>query len=341
MKAPPMFDLDTLTSILQRIGTRQFLVIGDLYLDRYIFGQPARVSREAPIMVLEETRLEDRAGGGCAPALALARLGAAVRQIGVIGADSEGDALHHLLTSQQIDGSSILIDRSRPTTVKTRIVAEGAFNVFPQQVSRIDRQDRSPLSSKIEDTLIQEIQRIAPEVDAIIISDYRSGVITPAVVDAVRATGIFSTVDSQGALRGFAGLDLIKCNQAEAEQYLQQGLQTPAKREPLLTALQRDLNTDRLIITLGPDGAAISSKGTGYRELPPLDQQQVFDVTGAGDTVIAILSAAIAAGAEDLQALFLSQVAAGIVIARWGNAQASLEDLQAALEQHSGNAGTS
>lgn len=336
-----MFDLDSLSSILLQISTRRFLVIGDLYLDRYIFGQPARVSREAPIMVLEETRLEDRAGGGCAPALALARLGATVNQIGVIGKDAEGGALRHLLTSQQIDSSSILTDYSRPTTVKTRIVAEGAFNVFPQQVSRIDRQDRSPLSTEIEAAIIGEIQRIAPEVDAIIISDYRSGVITPAVIDAVRATGVFSTVDSQGALRDFTGLDLIKCNQAEAEHYLQQGLQVPATREPLLTSLQRDLNTDRLIVTLGPAGAAISSNEAGYRELPPLDQQQVFDVTGAGDTVIAVLSAAIATGAEDLQALYLSQVAAGIVIARWGNAQASLEDLQAALEQYSGDAGTS
>ena len=337
--ADSMFQTSDLLQILHDIGKRRFLVVGDLYLDRYVFGQPARVSREAPIMVLEETRLEDRAGGGCAPALALARLGATVSQIGVVGSDSEGDALRHLLDEQGIDTTTILTDQARPTTVKTRIVAEGAFNVFPQQVSRIDRQDRSPLSGEIEQAMIEEIERIAPDVDAIIISDYRSGVVTSAIVDAVRSSGVFATVDSQGALKEFSGLDLIKCNQAEAEQFLGQPLATSATRQPLLTDLQRELNTDRLIVTLGPDGAAISSKMTGYRELPPLDQQQVFDVTGAGDTVIAILSAAIAAGAEDLQALYLSQVAAGIVIARWGNAQASPDDLQSALEQHAGDTG--
>jgi D-glycero-beta-D-manno-heptose-7-phosphate kinase len=332
-----MFPADMLGEILQRFNTLRVLVIGDLYLDRYMFGQPARVSREAPIMVLEETRLEDRPGGGCAPALALARLGASVHQIGVTGADAEGEALQRLLQDQQIDTSSILTDATRPTTVKTRIVAEGAFNVFPQQVSRIDRQDRSPLSSGVEGSIIQEIERVAPAVDVIIISDYRSGVVTPAVIDAVRSTGRFATVDSQGALLDFRGLDLIKCNQAEAEQYLHQPLHSTDQRTTLLTDLQKRLATDRLIVTLGPDGAAISSTGTGYHEMPPLDQQQVFDVTGAGDTVIAILSAAIATGAEDLPALYLSQVAAGIVIARWGNAQADMSDLLAAIEHHAGD----
>jgi D-glycero-beta-D-manno-heptose-7-phosphate kinase len=327
-----------LRDILQRIREHRFLVVGDLYLDSYIFGQPARVSREAPIMVLEETRREDRPGGGCAPALALAKLGASVKQVGITGNDVEGALLVDLLRANDIDVSGVLVDDERPTTVKTRIVAEGAFNVFPQQVSRIDRQERSSLGQDIEQQLTRQIERIAPDVDAIILSDYRSGVVTARVIETVRQSSTLTTVDSQGALRGFAGLDLIKCNQAEAEQVLGQKLSDRGTRHRLLTELQRSLNTKRLIVTLGAEGAAISSKSVGYEELPPPDRQQVFDVTGAGDTVIAILTAGLAAGGSDLQSLHLSQVAAGVVIARWGNAQASLDDLLDELNED-GDAG--
>jgi D-glycero-beta-D-manno-heptose-7-phosphate kinase len=333
-----MFSNVELRNILTHIQKHRFLVVGDLYLDSYIFGQPARVSREAPIMVMEETRRDNRPGGGCAPALALARLGATVHQIGVTGQDTEGDQLTALLSDHNIDISGVLTDPQRPTTVKTRIVAEGAFNVFPQQVSRIDRQDRSILGSGIEQQLTEEIKRRSTDVDAIILSDYRSGVVTPRIIDAVRQSQSLTTVDSQGALRDFAGLDLIKCNQAEAEQVLGQRLHDSGTRERLLTELQRSLDTDRLIVTLGAEGAAISSTTVGYQELPPPDRQQVFDVTGAGDTVIAILTASLAAGGDDLQSLHLSQIAAGVVIARWGNAQASLDDLLGELD-HDGDAG--
>jgi D-glycero-beta-D-manno-heptose-7-phosphate kinase len=329
-----------LVDILKRIRDYRFLVVGDLYLDSYIFGQPARVSREAPIMVLEETRREDRPGGGCAPALALAKLGAEVQQLGVIGADPEGDSLQQLLLAEGIGTEGVLTDPGRPTTVKTRVVAEGAFNVFPQQISRIDRQDRSLLSADIEQQLIDAIRETADSVDAILISDYRSGVVTHSLIDAVRRSENFSTVDSQGALRDFTGLDLIKCNQAEAEQVLGRKLADSAIRKTLLTDLHRELETSRLIVTLGGEGAAISSHCVGYQELAAPDRQQVFDVTGAGDTVIAMLTAAITAGAKDLESLYLAQVAAGLVIARWGNAQASLDDLIAELDQI-GSAGAS
>ncbi len=326
-----MTERTELRELLLRIRSCTFLVIGDLYLDRYIFGQPARVSREAPIMVLEETRLEDRPGGGCAPALALAELGASVQQIGVVGNDEAGEKLLHLLAERGIGVEGVLTDPDRPTTVKTRIVAEGAFNLFPQQVSRIDRQDRSALGTEIEARLVQQIQSVSPAVDALLISDYRSGVVTPNVVGAVRSEHGLGTVDSQGALRDFGGLDLIKCNQAEAESVLGRQLSDPVMRRKCLPALQTELETARLIVTLGAEGAALSSRTEGYREFPPPEQQFVFDVTGAGDTVIALLTGAVTAGGSDSQALTLAQIAAGIVIARWGNAQASVEDILAEI----------
>lgn len=329
-----MSTTSTLREAITRIRGHRFLVVGDLYLDSYIFGQPSRVSREAPIMVLEETRREERPGGGSAPALALAMLGADVRQAGIIGDDPEGQRLLSLLGDAAIDTDAVLTDPDRPTTVKTRIVAEGAYNVFPQQVSRIDRQDRTPINGRLSRELAEMIQRCGSDVDGVILSDYRSGVVTPDVIGTVREQASLGTVDSQGSLRDFAGLDLIKCNQAEAERVLEADLSRRETRRDQLSALQRELGTSRLIVTLGSEGAAISSTSLGYREVPPLVHQQVFDVTGAGDTVIAVLTAAIAAGADDLTALHLSQIAAGLVIAKWGNAQASLTEILEAIGDH-------
>jgi D-glycero-beta-D-manno-heptose-7-phosphate kinase len=323
-------DRRLLVEALDGIRGRRFLVVGDLYLDAYIFGQPSRVSREAPIMVLEESREEQRPGGGAAPALVLAALGAAVWQAGIVGDDPEGESLRRLLESSEIDAGGVLVDPARPTTTKTRLVAEGAYNVFPQQIARVDRQRRAPVSDELRGRMAATITEIAAGVDAVLLSDYRSGVIVPEIVDAVRASASLATVDSQGALREFRGLDLIKCNQAEAESVLGVQLTDPSVRAERLPALRHELDTPRLTVTLGPAGAAISTDD-GYHEVPSLIQRQVFDVTGAGDTVIAVLTGAIAGGADDLTALRLSQIAAGLVVAKWGNAQATTDEILAAI----------
>ena len=328
-----MDELLDLIPVLDRFRDQRVLVIGDLYLDAYIFGRPARVSREAPIMVLEETRREDRLGGGTAPALALRQLGTQVWQAGVIGDDAEGRRVIALLQSQQVDTSGIFVDATRPTTTKTRLVAEGPFNVFPQQVARSDRQQRDPLNGEITSKLVDFIRQVGPTVDAILLSDYRSGVVIPEVIEAVKDVAQLSTVDSQGALNSFTGLDLVKCNQAEAEAYLGAPLGTEADRRAVLTTLRQRLGCDRLVVTLGPEGAALAIDGH-YCEVPSIVRRQVFDVTGAGDTVIAVMTGALAAGADALQALRLSQVAAGIVIGKWGNAQASAEEIAAALREN-------
>jgi rfaE bifunctional protein kinase chain/domain len=325
-------ELLELLPLLSRIRDRRVLVVGDLYLDSYIFGRPARVSREAPIMVLEETRREERPGGGTAPTLALGQLGAKVWQAGVVGDDAEGRRLVDLLRLQHVDTTGVFIDPNRPTTTKTRLVAEGPYNVFPQQVARSDRQHRDPIGDRMTDRLIEFICEIGPTVDAVLLSDYRSGVMAQPVIEAARAASPLSTVDSQGSLASFAGLSLVKCNQAEAEAYLGAQLDDPDERRGALTALRERLDCDRLVVTLGPDGAALAIDGE-YHEVPSFARRQVFDVTGAGDTVIAVLTGALAAGADALQALKLSQVAAGIVIGKWGNAQASTDEIAASIKE--------
>jgi rfaE bifunctional protein kinase chain/domain len=327
-----MNDLLSLVPLLDQIRGRRVLVVGDLYLDAYIFGQPERVSREAPIIILEETRREQRPGGGTAPALALKALGAEVWQAGVVGDDADGRALIELMRAQGVDIDGIIVDRDRPTTTKTRMVAEGQYNTFPQQVARSDRQNRSPIAASIAERLLNYVRAVGTEVDAVLLSDYRSGVLVPDLIAAARDANALSTVDSQGALANFDGLTLVKCNQAEAEAYLGTSLQSrDERREPLLE-LRRRLHCAQLVVTLGPDGAALAIDGD-YHEIPSFSRRQVFDVTGAGDTVIAVMTGALTAGATPLEALELSQVAAGIVIGKWGNAQASAEEIAAVIRE--------
>ncbi len=322
-----------LLAILDRIPTKRFLVIGDLYLDRYVFGEPVRISREAPVLVLEERAVEHRPGGGAAPGLALAALGARVVQLGVVGDDPEGALLRQLLAERAIDTTGIRTDPSRPTTVKTRVVAVGSYNVLPQQLVRVDRQVRTPLAPEQEQALVRELLERASEADALVLSDYQSGTLTTSVIAAARATERLTVVDSQGRLDAFRGATAIKCNRAEAERFLGSSLATPSQRAQHLPALWQTLECRVLVVTLGGEGAALVT-AEGYRELPPPAVRTIFDVTGAGDTVLAVLAAALACGAAPFEALTLAQLAAGIVIGKFGNAQASREELVAAIAEH-------
>ncbi len=319
--------------ILDTIPQKRFLVIGDLYLDRYIFGEPTRISREAPVLVLEERIIEHRPGGGAAPGLALAALGAQVEQLGIVGDDPEGALLRQLLTERGVETSGILIDPSRPTTLKTRVVAIGAYNVLPQQLVRVDRQVRHPLDDHLEAQLVDLTEERATTVDAIVLSDYQSGALTPRVIAAALASGKLTAVDSQGRLDAFCGATVVKCNRAEAERFLGRSLASPAERATELPALWRALQCHVLVVTLGGEGAALVT-AAGYWEFPPPTVRAVFDVTGAGDTVLAVLAAALAVGADPVAALTLAQLAASIVIGKFGNAQAHREELQATLDTY-------
>jgi D-glycero-beta-D-manno-heptose-7-phosphate kinase len=319
--------------LLERVAGASVLVVGDVYLDRYVFGTPSRISREAPIMVLNEDRQEDRLGGGAAPALALAALGCEVAIAGVVGADAEGERVRALLAEQGIDHSGVVVDPTRPTTVKLRVVAEG-FLLFPQQIVRVDRQVRAPAPTDIERVLGAIVQ--GTQCDAILVSDYRSGVVTEQLVGVVREVqavrGTLTTVDSQGELGKFSGFDLVKCNQGEAEAVLGHALDHTTQREEALITLRERLGCRNLVVTRGGEGASLVS-AQGYAEIPAGNRSEVFDVTGAGDTVVAVMTAVLLAGGSAQEAARLAQAAAAVVVRKWGNAQATREEIAAELER--------
>ncbi|RLC82502.1 MAG: ribokinase [Chloroflexi bacterium] len=331
-----MEDRRKLLSYLPDLRGRKVLVIGDIFLDEYIFGKATRLSREAPIPVLEFEGRRFIPGGAANPAANVVALEGYAYQVGVVGEDEEGAILLKELEKAGINTSGVVTDPSRPTTVKTRIVARGSLR-FPQQIARIDRLNRRPVNGEVEDSLITRIEEIIPQVEAVLISDYRTGVVTERVVDAARKSarkyGKLLTVDSQGNLEPYVGFDLVKCNRAEAESALHCSLESEGDFEEGMKRILRRLNLGAFLITRGPEGMSLLGKGEPYSHIPAANVTEVFDVTGAGDTVIAVVTVALTAGIRLLDAARLANYAAGLVVRKLGNATPSIRELAWAIEQ--------
>lgn len=334
-----MVDRVTLLAAIPRLADRHILVIGDLFLDEYLIGRASRLSREAPIPVLEFEEHRRLPGGGANPAVNIVALGGTVTQVGVVGDDEAGRALTARLKGAGIGVEGVVVDPDRPTTTKTRVVARGTLR-FPQQLARIDRVDRRPMSTRTARQVIGRIQDLAPQVDAILVSDYRSGLVTPAVVEAVRQArmgGRLICVDSQGRLGQFIGFDLMKCNHHEAQDYILQRtgeaspLATEREFEKVTAQLRRDLRVETLLVTRSAEGLSVRGE-FGYVHLPAANRSEVFDVTGAGDTVVAVATLAVVAGQDPLVAAALANYAAGLVVRKLGVVAPTPEELVWAVE---------
>ncbi|MEK7325315.1 MAG: bifunctional ADP-heptose synthase [Chloroflexota bacterium] len=329
-----------LDRVVETLTRRTILVVGDVFLDDYLIGRAERLSREAPVPVLDFRARRQVPGGGANPAMNLAALGATVCQIGVVGDDAEGEALRDLLTSAGVDASGLIADAARPTTTKLRVMAEGELR-FPQQLARIDRQSREPLADSLQARLVAELERLAATRDpaAILFSDYRAGLITPGLVDAARAVagerGLLLAADTQGSLDKYQGFGLLKCNRAEAEAYFGKPLVSEPDFESALAELNETLNVEVMLITRGAQGISVGVKSQGHTRLPATNISEVYDVTCAGDTAIAVATLARASGADPLEAAQLANVAAGLVVRRWGNAVVTREELKEEIRKQS------
>jgi len=232
----------------------------------------------------------------------------------------------------------VVTDPSRPTTTKTRIVAQGSLR-FPQQLARIDHLDRQPVGEDVERALIAHLETLVPQADAVLVSDYRTGVVSEAVVAAVlnvaRRYERLASVDSQGNLHKFHAFDLVKCNHAEAQAVTGRTLSSEDDFQRAGETLLEELGAQAVVITRGPEGMSLMGTGSLFQEythLPAANRSEVFDVTGAGDTVIAVLTLALAAGVDLLSAARLANYAAGLVVRKLGNATATPEELTWAIE---------
>lgn len=330
-----LYSSSDLIALTPRLSWRRILVVGDLFLDEYIEGRATRLSREAPVPVLEFERRFYLPGGAANPAHNIVALQGRAWQAGVIGDDDAGRTLVRELQQAGIDPRGVVTDSDRPTTTKTRLIARGSLR-FPQQVARIDHIDRQPIAGAVEAAVIAHLRDLIPQADAVLFSDYRSGVATPAVIaaglEAARASRRLTTVDTQGNLDAYRAFDLVKCNQGEAEATLRREITTVRQVQEACEDLLDGLHAQYVVITRGAEGIAGLSRREGFSILPAANRTEVYDVVGAGDTVIAVLTLALAARIPFAQALRLANYAAGLVVRKLGNAVATQQELCWAIE---------
>ncbi len=322
---------EDLAALVPRLTGRRVAVVGDVCLDEYIVGRARRLSREAPVPVLEFQERWTLPGAAANPAHNLRALGSEPVLLSVVGCDPTAAELRQRLRDLGIADDGLIATPDRQTTRKTRLLAEVSLR-FPQHVARIDYPERRPLTPALRQAVLDRLAAVLPTVEAVLVSDYRSGVIDPVLAAEIRAlahrAGRPVTVDSQGNLTPFRGYDLLKANQAETEQYL--GRELPS--EVAVTAAAREIR-DRLtvkgvVITRGPEGLALVW-GEECWHVPAVNRTEVYDVTGAGDTVIAVLTLALAAGLPPLAGAYLASLAAGQVVRRLGNAVVTPAELMA------------
>jgi len=321
---------------LDRLDQCRVVVLGDLYLDEYVVGRATRLSREAPIPVLEFERRFMLPGGAANPAHNVVSLGGRAEQVGVVGDDTDGRTLVEELERLGIGTRGVVVDPTRPTTTKMRVLAQGALR-FPQQVARVDRQERRPVSAAVERSLQERLEGLLADAQALVVSDYRSGAVTEGLAVVAREMaqrgGLLATVDSQGNLDKFEGYGLIKCNRAEAEAALGEVWASEESIRAGAERLVERTGAEAVVVTLGPDGLALRTADGGYLRLPAANRSEVFDVTGAGDTVIALLTMGRLAGLDWPLAAALANYGAGLVVRKLGNATPGLDELRWAIEQ--------
>jgi rfaE bifunctional protein kinase chain/domain len=310
-------------------------VIGDVCLDEYLVGRAARLSREAPVPVLEFVRRETVPGGAANPARNIRALGGEPVLVSVVGDDEAGEALCRQLKAEGVDVSGVVVDATRATVVKTRVLAEVSLR-FPQQVARIDRQDRTPLGPSAADSLARRLSDLAACTDALLVSDYQSGVVTADLAAAAsreaHRRSLLATVDTQGSLLKFRGYSVVKANQPDTESCLGIKLGDEESFERAGRDLLQRLDAQSVVITRASDGMSLIEPDR-YTHLRAANRTDVFDTTGAGDTVIAVLTQAMAAGAGLDAAGALANAAAGLVVRKLGNATVSPDELASAIRR--------
>src|ERR1700733_344813 len=330
-------EAERLKKIVEAFPNLTVTVLGDLVADEFVFGEISRVSREAPVLILKHRERTVVPGGAANAANNLADLGVNVLPVGVVGDDEPGRLLLKYFRHKKIAVSGMLKDKSYTTVTKTRILA-GMTHTARQQVVRIDREPQESPSSHLTRELYLAARNYAHASDALLVSDYGYGAATPAIVSTLREKGKLASVpivlDSRYRMLQYAGVTAATPNEPEVEEAL--GVQIGQDWGRLLVAgekLMAHMKLQSLVITRGRDGMAAFDQRHKPVDIPIYGSDQVADVTGAGDTVIAAFTAALAAGATTEEAAQLANYAGGIVVMKRGTATVSRQELLEALEQ--------
>jgi len=326
--------LTDLQTVIDAFPSVRVVAWGDFVGDEFLEGEIARVSREAPVLILKQRATRLVPGGGGNAAMNLAALGVAVSLVGLVGADAVGAALQRRFRSAGIETSGLVRVPGRPTPRKTRILA-GHAHTSMQQVLRVDYEPEAAPTAAVQHRLVQHARRLAQHAQGVLLSDYGYGSVTPELSRQLTRhlrAGQIVTLDSRYRLAAYRGVTAATPNESEVEEAYH--LRIGADRGRLVTAgerLRAELRCRWVLITRGRDGMSLFSRRQAPLHLPVHGSDQAVDVTGAGDTVIAVLTAALAAGADGATAARLANIAGGLVVMKRGTATISRAELSAAV----------
>jgi D-beta-D-heptose 7-phosphate kinase/D-beta-D-heptose 1-phosphate adenosyltransferase len=320
-----------LIDLVQRLGQPRVLVVGDLMLDRYVWGDAERISQEAPVILLHADRREERLGGASSVATMLRALGARVAVAGALGKDADGQRLRQMLLDLGIDHEAVVADADRPTTVKERYIGR-AQHRHPQQMIRVDYETRRPLADPLARELADVLAQQVRKADVVLVSDYDKGVCTPALLTAViagaKACDVRVLADPfRGRdYRKYHGCSAITPNRLEAGLATGRALPSPAEALAAGAELREQLDLEAAVITLDREGMALVHRD-GRSQAFPTRPRQVYDITGAGDMVLAVLGMALAGGADYDPAIRLANIAGGLEVEKIGVATVTRDEI--------------
>jgi rfaE bifunctional protein kinase chain/domain len=326
---------ERLSAIIQGFSSKTHAVLGDMVIDEMVYGQVDRLSREAPVIILRHHKTDVVMGGGANAVHNVAAYGAQTHALGVWGNDYYAPQLKAVMQKAGIHTQGMLTDATRPTTTKTRLSGMVNFSVT-QQMLRVDRESREPLEDALNTQFKRHLDALLPQVQGVLLSDYALGVVNPTLVDYVlthaKALNIPVAVDSQRELSQFKGASILTPNQPEAEKNVGFALDSKDAIVKAGQVLLAQTQADYILITLGQDGMALfDQQNACVHFIPAFNKQDVFDVTGAGDTVVATWLVAYASGASALEAAVLGNLAASLVVRVFGSAVTSQGELLKSL----------
>jgi len=326
---PPQLSRDRLLQLIQRMKGSRVVVVGDIMIDRYLFGDTERLSPEAPVPVVTVRERQAKLGGAANVAANVASMGASCLLVGTVGDDGDGAAIRQELPVARLDGRFVFTVAGRPTTSKTRIIARS------QQIVRIDDEVDALLEGADLARLVAAAREALADADALLLEDYNKGALAPgliaAVMEVARRRGIPVVVDPKyRQFFEYAGATVFKPNRRELESAL--GASVDLQNRNAIPEVLSRLKVDNLLVTLGAEGMLLVTKDGRSLRIPSI-ARQVYDVSGAGDTVTAWLGTALAAGASLVEAAQLANYAAGVEVGKPGVSTVSPEEVLAVHEE--------
>ena len=325
-------DLRRITEITSRFGDARVLILGDIMLDEYMYGSVDRISPEAPVPVVNISSSKILLGGAANVAANICSLGGEALLLGTVGDDEAASKISQLLKSEKISDDLLVTDLTRRTTIKTRIIAHS------QQIVRADREDRHEVNPDIEKEIISRFMSVADDIQAVIISDYGKGVINQSLLEKLMSVclqkNIFVAVDPKEThFNNYQKVSLITPNHHEAGFAYGKRIHNEKDLLEVGNGLLQRLQAKSILITRGPDGMSLFTEDSQPTHIPTF-AKKVYDVTGAGDTVIAVFVAATCAGADLLESAIAANAGAGLTVGEIGTATVTTDDLRQELEHN-------